>query len=666
MRRFPRLLMAAVALTTTAYAQTPQQAPTQQAPAQQAPAPQPNAQTAVIHVSTELVVVDVVVQDKDGHPVHGLKPEDFHLTEGKVPQNLRHFEEHSALAPDQQGPPLPKMPPGTFTDYTPVPPGGALNILLLDALNTPMKDQSFVRNQLQQYVNHAPAGTRIAIFGLANRLIMLQGFTSDPETLKNVVDHKLIPRGSSLLDDPTGSGVDQMQPSDMVDPNAPGMAQLAANLQQFEAETASMQTQLRVQYTLDAFNSLGHYLSAFPGRKNLIWFSGSFPINVLPDPTLPNPFAVVQVDQDEFRDTTSLLSKAQVSVYPVDARGLMSQPVFDAANSGRSTVGSPAKFTASLNKFSNSQASEHGTMDQLASETGGQAFYDTNNLVAAVTKAITAGANYYTLAYDPTNRKQDGAYRDIRINLTGSQAASNLQLSYRHGYYAGDADTHHKDSETATTTGPPPTAPTTAQGAATAYVHAAMSRGAPTPEDILFKVRVLPASTTTEDSVAPDNKLDPSVSPKGPFRRYDVDYVSLPSAFKLTQQPDGRRSGQVEFLALVFDVDGRMLASTGKAITLNLTPETYNQFMHSAISCHLEVSVPTSQETFIRIGVRDIPSNKLGVVEVPTSSVSHLAPAVYQTAPASPAKPSTAPPTPAQTPAPPPAASPAPSTPPPS
>jgi VWFA-related protein len=173
--------------------------------AQQAPPPQPDA-ADTIHVSTKLIVVDVIVQDKAGHPIHGLKPEDFRLSEGKNPQTIRHFEEHStSTAPPPAGMKLPPLPPGIFTDYTPTPPSGTLNILLLDALNTPTKDQSYVRDQLQQYVKNAPAGTRIAIFGLANRLILLQGFSSDPATLKDAVDHKLIPRGSSMTPAATAS-----------------------------------------------------------------------------------------------------------------------------------------------------------------------------------------------------------------------------------------------------------------------------------------------------------------------------------------------------------------------------------------------------------------------------------------------------------------------------
>jgi VWFA-related protein len=578
----------------------------------------------VLHANTQLVVVDVVVQDKDGHPVHGLKQESLRLTDDKTPQTILHLEEHSATAPVQGAPALPKMPPGTFTDYTPVPPDGTLNILLLDALNTPMKDQSFVRLQLQQYVKQAKPGTRVAIFGLANRLILLQGFTSDPETLKDVVDHKLIPRSSALVSAPGDSAAENHILSDMVS-NAPGMAQLAANLQHVEAQTAAMETQLRTQFTLDAFNTLAHYLAAFPGRKNLIWFSGSFPINVLPNPSLQNPFAAGQIDQEEYRETTNLLSRAQVAVYPIDARGLMTQPMYDvSANPTKGYAGNPDKLNTELTKFGTTQAAEHATMDALASETGGKAVYNSNNLADAVSNAINAGANYYTLTYDPTNRRDNGTFREIHINIVGNQANQGLQLAYRRGYYANDAARPHSDNDTTAT-----------NGKASAYLTAAMSRGAPTPQALLFKVRVLPASNDTEPTVAPANTLSPDVPSKGPFRRYDLDFVALPNELTLTPQPDGHRTGEVEFLVYVFDLDGRLLDATGKSFTFTITPANYDRFIHSAMECHIEVSVPISKETFLRIGMRDVPSNKFGVVEVPVSDVSHLAPAVYPTPPSS-------------------------------
>jgi VWFA-related protein len=578
----------------------------------------------VLHTGTQLVIVDVTVQDKNGHPIHGLKREDFTLTESKRPQNVSSFQEYSSDKPHAAGPELPPMPPGTFTDYTPVPPSGALNILLLDTLNTPMADQSYVRSELRQYLKKAKPGTRIAIFGLSQRLFLLQGFSSDPQILKDVVEHKLTPRGSSLLDDAIGSDATPDAASDMA--AAGGAAGVVvSSMQGFEAEQKAFQTQLRVQYTLDAFNDLAHYLSAFPGRKNLIWFSGSFPINVLPDPSLNNPFSVMENNDPEFRETTNLLSRAQVAVYPVDARALMADPTFSAASSKSDPFGkrSGAFYTA--------QAREHMTMNQLAEDTGGAAFYNTNDLASAVQSAIESGSNYYTLMYTPTNRNGNGAYRDVRVALNGNLAAAGYSLNYRHGYYTDDLQHPRKEVAMAATTAS--NIASTSNG--DIYARAAMAHGAPTPQDILFKARVQPIGTTSEPALAPANDADPTHPIKPPFRRFAVDLAAVGSDFQLTlNQDDGRRTGIIEFSVLLYDNDGTLLNATGKKVQLNLTPDAYKHFL-SSVDAHIEISVPVKGgNDFLRIGVHDISANRFGVVEVPITSVARLTPLPAQAAPA--------------------------------
>lgn len=581
MRRSSGLMRFSILLAATAYAQTSLQPP------------------AALQTSAQSVVVDVVIQDKDGHPVHGLKPEDFHLTDNGLPQTIHAFAEHSTLTPAPPLPALPPTPPGTFTDYTPIAPGTTLNILLIDALNTRTSDQNFIRHQLQQYVTHADPGTHIAIFGLANRLTLLQGFTSDPTTLKNIVEHKLIARSPSLLDHSTSAGARQQPSSALAPPAAssgieatsPSAIDLAANLSQFESRMGAMETELRVHYTLDALNTLAHYLAALPGRKNLLWLSGSFPLSF-------HSFDAKQVDEQEFKETINLLTQARVAVYPIDARGLMAQP------SPRAHHPAPRK----------PQPAQDPTPEALAADTGGKAFHPTSNLAATVAQAIDAGANYYTLTYNPAHPQDDQAYHSILIQLTGP-APPGLQLAYRHGYYAYNPS------------------PSANNGRAAAYQQAAMSRGAPTPQDLLFNVRILPASNALDTTLAPDNQLDLSVPAKGPFRRYNLDFITLPSELTLTPQPDGSRSATVEFLAYVFDADGRLLNATGKTLRFTATPANYSRLMHSLLKCHLEVSVPDQMQTFLRIAVHDLPSNHFGVVELPTSTVSDLPPAVYPAIP---------------------------------
>ena len=296
----------ALAVAAVAAAQTQQPTPIAKQPAPTSQQPSQSG-VATLHSGTQLVVVDVVVTDKNQKPVHGLKASDFTLTEENVPQVVKHFEEHTALtaADATRFPSLPKFPPGIFTNYTPQPVNGAVNLLLLDALNTPLKDQFYVRQQLLAYLNATPPGTRIAIFGLTSQLTILQGFTSDPAILKAVTSSKFGKNSPLLPDSVGGNGIQGTTADDMEDMGAD--ANTVANLRQFDAQQQSFQLQVRVKYTLDAMNQLARYLSSIPGRKNLIWFSGSFPISVFPDATgnLPDPFAVVADYEKEFRDTVN-------------------------------------------------------------------------------------------------------------------------------------------------------------------------------------------------------------------------------------------------------------------------------------------------------------------------------------------------------------------------
>jgi VWFA-related protein len=347
---------------------------------------QSSSDTEVLHVQSRLIVADVIVQDASGNPVRGLTRNNFVVEEDGVPQPLHTFEHHSAADAGLAGPKLPELARGNFTNYTPLPPGGTLNILLLDTLNTSIKDQVFLRAQLQKYLDHDAEQQSLAIFTLNRHLLMLQGFTSDPRVLRAALARKDAIRGSDLLDDVSGSDADPPSIGDQIAARAPGQltatgsgfAQVLSNVQQFEAETRAETLQLRAQYTLDAMDALAHYLSNYPGRKNVIWFSGSFPFSLLPDPQILNGFNAMNLDAAEFQDTVALLAKAQVAVYPVDARGGVAPTPFDAANSGRKYATAPAATADDVSAFNSGQMEANMTLQAMAEGTGGRAFVGTN------------------------------------------------------------------------------------------------------------------------------------------------------------------------------------------------------------------------------------------------------------------------------------------------
>jgi VWFA-related protein len=138
-----------------------------------------------IRVDTNLVIVNVVVTDANQNPVHNLTAADFDLREDGQAQTIKTFERHTAneehtadeAAKVPQPPTLHKLDSGVFTNDSPIPANGLLNIVLLDKLNTPEVDQAYCVDQLSEYLKGAPASTRIAILSLtSSQLFLLQGF----------------------------------------------------------------------------------------------------------------------------------------------------------------------------------------------------------------------------------------------------------------------------------------------------------------------------------------------------------------------------------------------------------------------------------------------------------------------------------------------------------
>ena len=177
-------------LATAASAQDATPAPQT---AQAVQAAQSDLATAyTLRAGTQLVILDVTVKDKHGNKIHGLHQSDFVVKESGKPEVIANVEEHTAPTPAQIAAyPAPlQLPPGDYTNFISVPATGALNIILVDKVNTALKDQLYLREQLIDYLKHASPSARTAIYGLNNHLELLQGFTSDPKLLLAALDSK--------------------------------------------------------------------------------------------------------------------------------------------------------------------------------------------------------------------------------------------------------------------------------------------------------------------------------------------------------------------------------------------------------------------------------------------------------------------------------------------
>jgi VWFA-related protein len=560
------------------------------------------ANVPVLKVRSDLVLVDVVVT-KNGVPVKGLSKDQFRVLENGKEQQLKVFEVHEQSTAPSNAPAAkaPELAPNNYSDFTPYPPSSAVNVLLLDSLNTPSADQAYVRKQMLLYLKKIPPGTRMAVFTLSSQLRLIQGFTADASLLAKAINDKgdikrSTPEGTKSSDEEL-LAIQHLEEAVALQPGGQAAAANAAQMGEVRADLKSHSTDDQEQMTLAALRQIGRYLSAIPGRKNLVWFSGSFPLFIDRGPNTANRDYAKDV-----RETDRLLAAARIAVYPVDARGLLWREgaVADASVDPKAVFGftPPAPGRASIMMMGAQKQAVHEadlpdlTIQQIAADTGGKAFVNTNGFQEAIQQALADGANYYTIGYMP-QLKEDGSFRRIKVNVNGG-----YQLAYRDGYYADNAQS--------------------AANSSASTMKEAIEFGAPPLSDILFKVRVIPAG----DPVA--KGFTPAPGPAGadakdlkpPLTRYLIDYMVDAHHFTFQRTPDGVAHMRLEFAVLAYDADGKVINLTEHAFGLDLRPALYAQIMSGGFPEHQEIDLPTGQ-VVLRIVVRDLDSPKAGATEVP-------------------------------------------------
>jgi VWFA-related protein len=438
--------------------------------AQQAPADVP---TITIRANTRLVVVDVVVTHKNGQPVTGLKPEDFTLEENGKKQKISVFVPPGITNRTAATP----TPAGVFSNHPEnLTPGGVPTVLLIDAANSPFKDQSYGRSQMLKYVlQQGQSGRPMAVLTLTDRLRVLQQFTSDPQVLLTAIKNfrpqeQILQSGAPAPEshgsaDSTGLRGSSPGPSDY----SIGMASQA--LQAFADLQIGYNIERRTTITLDAMRALSRMLGGLPGRKNVVWLTANLPFDLVPEDRsmtdaelladLPgqgnqrsvsvNAAGSMAAEQrnlhgQAIREAETQLASASIAIYPVDLNGLVSG-MEGSASSGGSVYSDSALSNRATIQVSALQASQ-GTMEEVAAETGGKAYINQNEIKDGIALAASDEKASYSLGYYPENKKWDGKMRNIKVKV----AQGDTQLRYRKGYFAiepGPVKEHNYEQDVA-------------------------------------------------------------------------------------------------------------------------------------------------------------------------------------------------------------------------
>jgi VWFA-related protein len=581
-----------------------------------------------LHVAVQRVVVDAVVTDRQGNPVTGLTKDDFQVLEDGKQQQMRSFEAHVSEAQ----PPLPKLnlPPDTFSNLSTAPQSGPVTVILYDLLNTPLSAQPFAREQLLQFLKKRSESSQVAIFVLSDKLHMLQGFTDDDDLLIAALNRQ---KATFYKSSDLQSAGEATQASDSL-ARAEGNQSAASAVQDvsFQAvsrmlthmetiESSAMLDQ-RVDITADALDEIARFLVGLPGRKNLLWLSGSFPEGILPDASLGerDSFDVTRNYSATIKEATDLLNLSHVAVYPVDVRGLQTDPMYSGSNHQSYAPGSGAQMKA-VQGFAQQNDAEHATMDVMADDTGGRAFYNTNGLKEAVATAMKEGSVYYTLSYAPSNTKQDGGVRHVKVELTKPALRdAGYQLSYRRTYFAGNSDANVAPSNVAQP-----------EDSADDPLAATLEHGAPEAHQLFFEAHLLtygqPTIATPEQMEelakyeAPDagkKKHKAVAQEKKPemMQRYVIQYGLLLRQLETPSDSNGVRTANLDFAVMSFDGDGNTLNGIRSQVHDAMQPDRYERLLSGAYEVVQTVTVPV-QAAFLRMAVRDTANNGMGSIEIP-------------------------------------------------
>ncbi len=384
-----------------------------------------------LRVESELVLVNVVVRDKQGKPVTGLKAEDFTLLEEGKPQKISSFDFENldmtpliagsgpASGPNQQSSTetspaqmtKPSSPMVSRKDAEDALSNKRVIVLFFDLSSMSPDETQRAVDSARNYIDKKmTAADMISVISLASSLRLDQDFTADRTRLLRVLKRFSHSEGQGMDAGPTG--------------DADGIAESGDAYTPDETEYNQFNTDRKLQ----AIQSICQVLAKFNQKKSVIYFSSG-----MTQTGIENEAAL--------RAAVNTAVKANVAIYTLDARGLEAMP--PGGSAATASLRGTAMYTGAAvqNQLDANFASQE-TLTTLSSDTGGKAFLDSNDLGQVFDRVQRDTSVYYVLGYKSSNSAKDGKYRRIQVKVN----RPGLNLDFRKGYYA-PKDFQHFNAE---------------------------------------------------------------------------------------------------------------------------------------------------------------------------------------------------------------------------
>src|ERR1700691_4836094 len=375
----------------------------------------------VLHVESDLVLVNVTVRDKNGNFVPGLKPENFTILEDNKPQKIVSFDVENvdavpaadvaqvqpllASAPGQPSPAVsPASTAAQFKDRR-------LIVLFFDLSAMEPDEIDHAVTSAEHYVDTqmAPADL-VSIVSLGSSLLVNQDFTTDHALLKKQLDAFSSGSGQGFEEGTTGT--------------TEGTPDAGQPFTADDTEYNIFNTDRR----LEALRSVAEKLSYVQQKKSLIYFSSGMDRTGIEN-------------QSELRAAVNAAVRSNLAIYTMDMRGLQALVAGGEAQNASLRGVSAYSGQSTLNAL-NSNFTTQETLVTLASDTGGRAFLDSNDFSKVFKGVQQDTSTYYLLGYHSTNPARDGRYRRIVVKSNVSGA----KIDCRRGYYA-PADFKHSTQD---------------------------------------------------------------------------------------------------------------------------------------------------------------------------------------------------------------------------
>ena len=516
--------------------------------------------------TTQLVVEDVLVKGKDGNFVQGLKPTDFTITEDGKAQKIAIFEYQKleeqplpvakstakpALEPLPTRQETPAVKSVTANEIAPEKPGDIkykdrrLMVMFFDMTSMPIADQiraqaaalKFLRTQITR-------SDLMAMMTFSSDINVVQDFTDDRDLLEKAVKKLTIGEGQGLEETVSDDSA----------------ADTGAAFQQDDAEFNIFNTDRQ----LAALETAAKMLGTLNEKKALVYFASGMTRNGVDN-------------QAQLQATINAAIRANVSFYPIDARGLVaSAPLGDAT---KGSPGGQAMYSGSSARAATSNfQGQQETLYTLASDTGGKALLDNNDLSVGIVQAQKDIGSYYIIGYYSSNEALDGRFRRIKISVTDSAVAAKIaKLDYRQGYYAGKVFKKFNDSDKEL------------------QLSQALSLGDPVTDlDLALEIDYF--------RLAKDRYFVPLA-------------VKIPGTEIELARHGGAESTRLDFIGQVKDPKGAVVANVRDNIQVKLKGETAQQLAKTTLEYDTGFTLPPGTYT-AKFLTRENETGKMGTFEI--------------------------------------------------